>query len=245
MPKRLRLSWWVSLFIVTLLFVSLELTKTYADTMQSASYHITESAVGVGDASQGTSADYQTAASVGDIGVGNSTSNGYQIYAGSQTSPDPALTFTINSGAINFGSFSATTPAVTTATFSVLNYTSWGYVAQIFGNAPTYGGHTISAMATTGPSQTGIEQFGMNLVANTSPVSVGANPDNGQFGFGSVAANYATANQYRFVSGETIASASKSSGLTNYTISYLVNVMTTTPGGVYTSNQTIIVTGTY
>jgi hypothetical protein len=245
MPKRLRLSWWVSLFIITLLFVFLGVTKTYADTLQSAHYHIDESSLGVGDASQGTSLHYQTAASVGDIGVGNTASGGYQINAGSQTSPDPALSFLITSGAINFGSFSSTTPTVTTATFSVLNYTSFGYVAQIFGSAPAYGGHTIPALATTDSSHIGTEQFGMNLVANTAPVSVGANPDNGQFGFGSVAANYATANQYRFVSGETIASAPKSSGVTNYTISYLVNVMSTTPGGTYTSNQTIIVTGTY
>jgi hypothetical protein len=245
MPKRLRLSWWASLFIIMLIVVLLGVTKTYAETLQSAHYHIDESAVGVGDASQGMSADYQTAASIGDLGVGNTASGGYQINAGSQTSPDPALSFAITSGAINFGSFSATTPTVTTATFSILNYTSFGYVAQIFGSAPAYGAHTITAMATTGPSQTGVEQFGINLVANTLPVSVGANPDNGQFGYGSVDPNYSTANQYRFVNGETIASAPKSSGLTNYTISYLVNVTGLTPGGTYTSSQTIVVTGTY
>jgi hypothetical protein len=228
-----------------LFVVSLNFTKAHADTLSSAHYHIDESSIGVGDASQGTSAHYQTAASIGDIGVGNTASGGYQINAGSQTSPDPALSFAVTSGAINFGSFSSTTPTVTTASFSVLNYTSFGYVAQIFGTAPAYGAHTITAMATTDSSHIGTEQFGMNLVANTLPVSVGTNPDNGQFGFGSVAANYSTANQYRFVSGETIASAPKSSGLTNYTISYLVNVMGTTPGGTYTSNQTIVVTGTY
>jgi hypothetical protein len=245
MSKRLRLRWWVSLFIIMLFALCLGVTKTYADTLQSAHYHIDESAVGVGDVGQGTSLHYQAAASIGDLAVGNTASNGYQINTGSQTSPDPALSFIITSGAIDFGSFSATTPTVTTATFSILNYTSYGYVAQIFGSAPAYGAHTITAMASTDSSHIGTEQFGMNLVANTAPVSVGANPDNGQFGFGSVAANYSTANQYRFVSGETIASAPKSSGVTNYTISYLVNVMGTTPGGTYTSNQTIIVTGTY
>lgn len=225
--------------------VSLGLTKTYAQTLQSANYHIDESAVGVGDISQGASASYQTASSIGDLAVGNTASSNYQINTGSQTTPDPALSFAITSGAINFGSFSATTPTVTTATFTILNYTSFGYVAQIFGSAPAYGSHTIPAMTTTDSSHVGTEQFGMNLVANTSPVSVGANPDNGQFGFGSVDANYATTNQYRFVSGETIASAPKSSGVTNYTITYMVNVAGLTPGGTYTSDQTIIVTGTY
>jgi hypothetical protein len=225
--------------------LSLGLTKTYADTLQSAHYQIDESSIGVSDLNQGSSTNYQATGATGDLSIGNSASNNYQINAGSQTTPDPALSFTVNSGNINFGSFSSSTATVTTATFSVSNYTSYGYVVQIFGNPPTNGSHTISTMSTTGSSQSGTEQFGINLVANTSPVSVGTNPDNGQFGFGSVAANYATPNQYRYVSGDTIAQAPKSSGLTNYTITYLVNVAGLTPGGIYSSNQTLIVTGTY
>jgi hypothetical protein len=77
-------------------------------------------------------------------------------------------------------------------TFSVLNYTSYGYVVQIFGDPPTNGTHTIVPMSTTGASQISEEQFGINLVANTVPSSIGANPDNGQFGFGSVESNYNT-----------------------------------------------------
>jgi hypothetical protein len=91
----------------------------------------------------------------------------------------------------------------------------------------------------------GIEQFGINLVANTLPISFGANPDNGQFGFGSVASGYNTPNNFRYVNGETIASASKDSGITNYTISYIVNVAPLTAGGTYTANQALVVTGTY
>lgn len=233
------------MFAIVLLTAFLVVTKTYAQTLQSANYHIDESAIGVGDISQGASANYQTAASVGDLSVGNSASTNYQVNAGSQTTPDPALSFSITDGNIDFGSFSATDATVTTATFSVLNYTSYGYAAIIYGDPPAYGSHEISAMSTTDSSHTGTEQFGINLVANTLPVSFGANPDNGQFGFGTVAPDYSTANQYRYVSGETIAQAPKSSGLTNYTISYLVNVAGLTPGGTYTADQTIIVTGTY
>lgn len=228
-----------------LFYVSLSLTKVYADTLQSAHYHIDESSIGVGDINQGSSTNYQATSATGDLSIGNSASNNYQINAGSQTTPDPTLSFTVNNGNINFGSFSSSTATVTTATFSVSNYTSYGYAVQIFGNPPTNGSHTISALSTTSASQTGTEQFGINLVANTSPISVGANPDNGQFGFGSVAANYAVPNQYRYISGGTIAQAPKSSGLTNYTITYLVNVAGLTPGGIYNSNQTLIVTGTY
>ena len=100
-------------------------------------------------------------------------------------------------------------------------------------------------MTATNTSQVGVEQFGINLVANTSPTSLGVNPDNGQFGYGSVMPNYATPDNYRYVPGETIARAVKNSGVTVYTISYIANVAPLTPGGIYTSNQTLIVTGTY
>ena len=62
---------------------------------------------------------------------------------------------------------------------------------------------------------------------------------------GAAASNYNTANNFRYNGGETIASAPKTSGQTNYTISYIVNAATTTPGGSYSGNQTLVCTGTY
>lgn len=194
---------------------------------------------------QSSSASYQASSSTGDLAVGNSGSANFQVDAGSQTTNDPALSFSMNNSGVNFGSFTPSSATTTTATFTVSNYTSYGYVVQIAGNPPSNGSHTITAMNTASTSQPGFEQFGINLVANTLPVSVGANPNNGQFGFGSASPNYGTSNSYRYVSGETIATAPKSSGSTIYTISYLVNVGSLTPGGKYTSNQTLIVTGTY
>jgi hypothetical protein len=213
--------------------------------LQSTNYRFDETAIGAGGLIQSSSNSFQAGTAVGDLGVGNAASSNFQIEAGSKTTDDPALAFAFINADVNFGSFSATTPATATATFSVSNYTSYGYVVQIIGDAPTNGTHTIDAMATTDESQPGTEQFGINLVANTSPISFGANPDQGQFGFGVAAPNYATSNEFRYVSGETIASAPKSSGVTVFTISYLVNVGTLTPGGQYISDQTIVVTGTY
>jgi hypothetical protein len=155
----------------------------------------------------------------------------------------------MNSSTANFGAFSPTIPSTGVATFTITNYTSYGYVVQIAGNPPTHSNNQIDAMGVTASSQPGSEQFGINLVANTSPISYGANPDNGtapnNFGYGAAAPNYSTPNQFRYVQGETIAQAPKSSGKTNYTISYLINVAALTPGGTYATNQTLIVTGTY
>lgn len=220
-------------------------TTTYAETLQSPNYKFDESTLGAGGLVQSNSANYQASSSIGDLATGNAASSNFQVESGSKTTNDPALSFSIPGTGANFGSFSPTSAAVTTSNFSVSNYTAYGYVVQIVGSPPSNGSRTLSAMTTTGASAAGIEQFGINLVANTSPTSVGANPDNGQFGFGTAAPNYGTSNMFRYVSGETIATAPKSSGVTNYTLSYLVNVGSLTPGGEYTSNQTLIVTGTY
>jgi hypothetical protein len=211
-----------------------------ADPLKSSNFQFTETSLGGNGLLNAQSANYQAAGSGAILGIGNSAGVDFQLNAGNLTTNDPALSF-----AVNFGSFSAGAAATATASFQVSNYTSFGYVVQILGTPPTKGSHTITAMSATGASQAGVEQFGINLVANTSPVSLGSNPDHGLFGFGSASANYGTANNYRFVSGETIASAPKSSGQTTYTISYIVNVNSLTPGGEYVGNQTILCTGTY
>lgn len=220
----------------------------YADSpLKSPNYEVDESFVGGGGLIQSNSSHYTVNESIGastSTGGGSSSPN-YQADPGYTTTNDPALSFSVSNASANFGSFSAANAAVATASFEVSNYTSYGYAVQIIGDPPTNGSHTIRAMSSAGPSQAGTEQFGINLVANTSPVSVGANPDNGQFGYGQASGNYDTPNSYRYVSGDTIATAPKSSGVTTYTISYLVNVSSTTPGGQYVSHQDLICTGTY
>ena len=224
---------------------------SYADTIESTNYKFDESTLGPGGIVRSSSANYQSIQSVGDPAVGNSASggSGHQINAGSVTTADPSLAFSINNGSPTFGSFSPTDTATATTTFSVSNYTSYGYIVEIVGEPPTNGGHAIPGMSTTGASNTGVEQFGINLVKNTdfcgSGCDLGADPDHGQFGYGSAATNYNTPGQFRFVSGETIASAPKSSGVTTYTISYIVNVKGLTPGGEYASYQSLICVATY
>lgn len=242
MPKRL--VGWVFLLLILSIAV-FNKAATHASPIQSTNYKFDESSISSGSLIQSSSANFQASDATGDLVVGNTSSGNYQIETGSQTTNDPALSCSINSGDINFGSFTASAATVTSANFSVSNYTSYGYVVQIIGDTPSNGSHTLPAMTTTDDSQSGVEQFGINLVANTIPTSIGSNPNNGQFGFGTIAPNYATSNKYRYVSGETIAIGPKSSGLTSYTISYLVNVNSLTPGGQYSTNQTLVVTGTY
>jgi hypothetical protein len=230
------------------------LSPPIAEARSSPNYRFEETSLGGSGFLNAQSNNYQATGTSGILGLGDSAGSGYQLSNGHVTTPDPTLSFIVNDFDIAFPEFSPSVAATTTATFQVINDTGYGYIVQIYGTPPTYGSHTLAPMGTTAPepSQVGIEQFGINLVANTSPVSVGANPVNDenvqygkQFGFGQESANYDTANNYRFVSGDTIAEAPKSSGKTTYTISYLVNVDNLTPGGKSTSNQPIICIGTY
>jgi hypothetical protein len=237
---------------IVMVFAAVSLTAVFSGSVdaidaQSTSFKLSESSIGAGSTVQSSSSNFKASDAVGDLTVGNSSSTNFQANSGNKTPNDPNLAVSITSGNIAFPNFSAATASVATATFSVLNYTSYGYVVLIAGTTPTNGTKTIPAMGTSTPaaSSPGTEQFGINLVANTSPTSFGANPNNGNYGFGSTVANYNTPNSFRYVNGETIAQATKSSGITNYTISYVINVAGLTPGGQYTTNQTLIVTGTY
>lgn len=225
--------------------VSALFSAAYAAGPQSANYRFDETSIGSGGFVQSSSTSFRADAATGDLAIGNSASSNYQVEAGSKTTDEPNLTVSINGVTSNFSAFSPTIPATATATFSISNYTSYGYVVTIMGSTLKNGTYSIPAMSTTGPSQAGTEQFGMNLVANTSPSNVGSNPVYDIFGIGTVAPNYATPNQYRYVSGETIATANKSSGKTTYTITFLANVQSLTPGGQYHSDQVVVVTGTY
>ncbi|MEO5499549.1 MAG: hypothetical protein ABIR46_03555 [Candidatus Saccharimonadales bacterium] len=225
--------------------VALTSGVVYADTLSSSNYQFDESTLGSGGLIQSGSANYRSDSVLGDLAIGNSASTSYQVEAGNVTNAYPGLSFSILNANAALGSFSPTSSSTATATFAITNYTSYGYVVQLTGNPPTNGASAIDPLVSQTAPSVGNKQFGVNLVANTSPASVGANPLHGLFAIGSATPNYATPNQYRYVSGDTIASAPASSGQTTYTMTYMVNVDSLTIGGQYSSNQTLIVTGTY
>ncbi len=235
------------LIIVCSLVVVLLLTPFPATAINSTNYQIQEDFVGGGGTVNSNSANYQAQDTIGAPATGNSEGTGYKTDSGATTTNDPALTFSVDSASVSLGALSTSLTRTGTASFSVLNYTSYGYIVQTLGNPLTNGAHTLNGMSSPGPSSSGTEQFGINLVDNSSP-DIGANPtqvpDN-SFGFGVAATSYNVANNFTYISGNTIASAPKSSGKTTYTISYIANMSNNTPGGSYSGNQTLVVVGTY
>lgn len=227
-----------------------------APTYSSSSYGVDEVFMGSGGVNDASSASYRARASLGDTGVGNSGSANFQAYGGFTTTPDPYIEINAVTSSTDLGYLSTSATAATTTTFSVRTYLASGYVVVNGSNPPTAisgaGTYTLTALASpTGPVP-GTEQFGINIAANTNPASLtvpSATPvvqiPDASYSFGTAAANYNTANVYKYAKGDTIASSSKSSGFTQYTVSYIYNISTATPAGQYNFNHVIIATSTY
>ena len=185
--------------------------------------------------------------SAGELTVGNTKGNQFQAQAGFNTDRTPYIEAVVTKTSADLGVVSSTATGYDTAAFTVKSYLSSGYVVQIYGSPPSYGSHIVTALATPSPSTQGTEQFGMNLVDNATP-NVGANPTqtpDSSFAFGTVASGYNTADSYKFVSGDIIASSNQSSSYTNYTISFIMNATAVTPAGTYLGYESIVATGTY
>jgi hypothetical protein len=242
--KKLKV-WAVGLGLV----MSLTPLVTYATPLSSSTnYGVDESQFGTGGQLDASSASYSAKTSVGETGVGNTTSPNFQSQAGFNTTFQPFLEFSVTGSNTNLGVLSTGVTAHTTGAFAIRTYLASGYIIQTASDPPKNSGYFLSPLASQTASSAGTEQFGINLVANTSPASFGADPvqvpDN-TFGFGTVASGYNTPNLYKYVKYDTVASSNQSSGTTDYTVSYIYNVGTTTPGGTYTFNHILVATATY
>lgn len=214
----------------------------------STNYKVEETFFGTGGELDACSSQYCSRQSAGETAVGNTSSTNYQAQAGFNTTDVPFLEFNVTNGAVDLGVLSTSSTATTTGTFSVRAYLASGYVVLNASDPPRNGAYSINALTTPTAASTGTEQFGINLVANTSPTTLGANPaqaPDATFGFGTAATGYNTANQYKYVKGDTVAQSTKSSGTTNFTVSYIYNISNVTPGGTYTFNHNLVVIATY
>jgi len=223
----------------------------------SSNYSVDQVNFGGGTQLHACSSSYCSDQTAGDLTVGNTKSSSYQANTGSQTARNEYLQLIVNATNIDTGGLSTSTPTTATATFSVKSYLAGGYVVVNASPPPQNGGgHTMATSTTAVASTAGTEQFGINVVANTTacgaPANYGANPvqvPSGSFSFGQAANGYNTCGQYKYAytaaNGNIIASSLSSSGETDYTISYIFNISPTTPAGTYTMNHVLVATSTF
>jgi len=132
-----------------------------------------------------------------------------------------------------------------------------GYSITVNGPTMTSGSNTVTAMAAAAAGVRGTSQFGLNLRANTTTTSTPAvgidvAPAAGAGGGtykGEPASGYSTIDQFKFVSGNSVADSSfGGAGPTDaqiFTVSYIVNVPGSQAAGTYTTTLTYICTPTF
>ena len=106
----------------------------------------------------------------------------------------------------------------------------------------TSGNNVIPANNPQSPSIKGKSQFGINLRANSTP-SVGHEPSG--VGSGVVKPAYATPNQFYFSPDSLVASSPLPTDYTVFTASYVVNVSSVQPTGVYSTTSSYIATAAF
>ena len=144
---------------------------------------------------------------------------------------------------VNLGAGSTTAPATGTSILAASTNGSTGYSVTVSGSTLTSGANTITAMAAGGASSVGSKQFGLNLAgANTTPV-VGTAVSGS--GVGTAAANYGTNNNFRFNTGDIIASAAGPSNANTFTVGYIANIDGVTPAGSYNTILTYTATANF
>jgi hypothetical protein len=165
---------------------------------------------------------------------------------------------TATSGAISFDKlFSPTDTATASSQMAASTNAGAGYIITVNGPTLTSGGNTITAMGTSGAGAHGVSQFGTNLKANTTTTSnpaVGAEvapASNGTNYRGEAVGGYKTVDNFKYVSGDTVADSGtevSNAGGTDaqiFTNSYIVNVPGSQPAGTYTTTLTYICTASF
>lgn len=219
----------------------------------SASYGVSHTFFGSGGSLDTTcSTDYCAKQALGELAAGESGSANYKVQAGNNVERQPSLEFMVNTTSVNLGVLSTSSTATATASFSVESYLSSGYSVETISPPPQYGAYTMPAPSTPTASTPSSEQFGMNLVANTTtcgaPANFGANPvevPSTSYSFGQATANYDTCGKFMYKNGDSVAESTQSSGQTNYTISYIANISNLTPGGQFVMNQQLVAVPTF
>lgn len=157
-----------------------------------------------------------------------------------------SITFSLGANTLALGTLSSTAVVTGSHTFTVAT-NAGSMVVTVAGATLTSGANTITACATnctnTGGAGQGTEQFGINLKDNTTP-NIGLEVS-GSAPIGVAATGYDTADSFKFVTGDTIASATGGINSSVFTVSYITNITGATEAGSYNTTLTYTATATF
>lgn len=142
---------------------------------------------------------------------------------------------------LSLGELRPTAPSFATSQFAGATNDPGGFSTFVNGLTMTSGSNTIAALGTPQASQAGISQFGMNLRANSSP-GVGNNPSG--IGTSVPTSDYNQPNLYVFKN-QVVTSSTLPTEYNLFTASYVVNVSSNQPAGIYNTTLTYIATAAF
>lgn len=214
--------------------------RVLAQSSASPGYQMVEAEFGASNLDESCSGSYCATTSMGGF-TGTSSATSAEVGVAKYT--EPTLEMVVIGGASNLGMLSTENTATATIEIKIRNYLTGGYQLLIIGEAPQYNNHKLATPAEPTVSKPGTEQFGMNIVKNTTP-NVGKDPvqdpaDEGIFGEPDEA--YATANMFMYKSGDVFARSVQNTGGTDYTVSMIVNISNVTPSGHYSSDFAAVI----
>lgn len=231
------------LFLAVLLVFGITGTVFAEEPSTSNNYQLTESQFNGGSAYESCSEQYCAKVSLGESTDGGAAPATSASFGTISKDSEPLLEVIVDTGISTLGVLNTQTTGTKTMTVRVRNYLSEGYTLQIQGDAPKYDGHTLKTFKEPTISIPGTEQFGINVIKNTTP-NVGADPvqvPSSELSFGEVMEKYKIPDSFKYVSGDVVARSEKESGRTDYTISMIVNISSSTPAGDYKGDFSAIV----
>jgi len=147
---------------------------------------------------------------------------------------------TVTGSLVNLGTGSTTSTSTGTSVMAASTNGPGGYTITVNGNTLQSGSNSIAALGSGGASVIGQSQFGINLAGSNTTPAIGS----AITGTGTAAAltNYGTNNNFRFTSGDSVASVVTPTNANTFTISYIANIDGLTPAGSYSTNLTYVAT---
>jgi hypothetical protein len=143
----------------------------------------------------------------------------------------------------NMGELSPTSTLTARSQMAVGTNASGGFAITANGGSVSAGTNVIDGAVIPSESIPGTNQFGINLVANDTPV-VGDNPE-GEWANAVTSPDYSLPNKYKFVDGDVVAYSPSVSLMKKFTVSYILNSEPELAPGVYSTTINYIASGRF
>lgn len=143
----------------------------------------------------------------------------------------------------DMGQLSAQSTLSAQSQMAVGTNASGGFAITANGTPMSAGTNVIDSLTTPTESKQGVNQFGMNLVANDS-LNVGNDPQ-GEWTNAIASPDYGFPNRFKYVSGDVVAYSPNVSLMKKFTVSYIVNSNPNLRAGVYSTTITYIASGRF